>query len=95
MGQATLQTWEETTKRLPKTQNILCGGLFHSECVQNDTEIKLEIPTWKRFYSWNHTELFQINFEAQGQKKGFPTSTNYIFLLPGQFKTKGYLSVLR
>lgn len=69
MGQATLQTWEETTKRLPKTQNILCGGLFHSECVQNDTEIKLEIPTWKRFYSWNHTELFQINFEAQGPKK--------------------------
>lgn len=45
MGQATLQTSEETTKRLPKTQNILCGGLFHSECVQNDTEIKLEIPT--------------------------------------------------
>lgn len=69
MGQATLQTWEETTKRLPNTQNILCGGLFHSECVQNDTEIKLEIPTWKRFYSWNHTELFQINFEAQGKKK--------------------------
>lgn len=72
MGQATLQTWEETTKRLPKTQNILYGGLFHSEYVQNDTEIKLEIPTWKRFYSWNHTELFQINFEAQGQKKRFP-----------------------
>lgn len=69
MGQATLQTWEETTKRLPKTQNILCGGLFHSECVQNDTEIKLEIPTWKGFTVGTTLNFFKLILRLKDKKK--------------------------
>lgn len=96
-------SWVRPHYRPEKKQPNVCQKLKTSFAVVYSTvsvskmtpRLSQKFQHEKGFTVGTTLNFFKLILRLKDKKKGFPTSTNYIFLLPGQFKTKGYLSVLR